>query len=75
MLAGWFCTGCQYPCNTALLVSLEATTLSILALESASPGTGLRESAGAISLIIMLTTVGVALVAWAFGLRVGVRHR
>jgi ABC-type Fe3+ transport system permease subunit len=55
-----------------LLAARDTVTLSILALEYAS--VGYRESAGIISILIMMLTVGVALVARAFGLRLGVRH-
>ena len=56
-----------------LLAARDTVTLSILALEYAS--VGYRESAGIISILIMLLTVGVSLVARAFGLRLGVRHQ
>jgi iron(III) transport system permease protein len=55
-----------------LLTAGRTTTLSILALEWARDG--LLEVASAYNLIIVLLTVGVALVARAFGLRVGMTH-
>lgn len=57
-----------------LIASRDIMTLSILALEYSSPGIGLREEAGIVSLIITLLTVGVAVVARHFGLKVGI-HR
>ena len=56
-----------------LLAARDTVTLSILALEYAS--VGYRESAGIISILIMVLTLGVALVARAFGVRLGVRHQ
>ncbi len=55
-----------------LLTAGKTTTLSILALEWARDG--LLEVASAYNLIIVLLTVGVALVARTFGLRVGMTH-
>ena len=49
-------------------------TLSLLALEYASPGIGLREEASIVGLFIMVMTVGLASVARGFGLKLGVRH-
>ncbi|MDA0799886.1 MAG: iron ABC transporter permease [Chloroflexi bacterium] len=57
-----------------LLSGVGTKTLSILALELSSPGLGLREEAGVVTIIIIMMTVGVALVARRFGLRLGVRH-
>jgi iron(III) transport system permease protein len=57
-----------------LLAARDTTTLSLLALEYASPGIGLREEATIVSLFVMALTVGLASVARAFGLRLGVRH-
>lgn len=64
----------QATSNIVLLASKETKTLSLLALEFASDRVTMREEAGIIGLFIVLMTVGVALVARAFGLRVGVRH-
>jgi iron(III) transport system permease protein len=60
--------------HIVLLATRDTITLSLLALEFASGGTAQREEAGIIGLIIVLMTVGVALVARSFGSRVGVRH-
>jgi iron(III) transport system permease protein len=57
-----------------LLSGVGTKTLSILALELSSPGLGMREEAGVVTIIIIMMTVGVALVARRFGLRLGVRH-
>jgi len=57
-----------------LLSSVGTKTLSILALEFSSPGLGLREEAGVVTIFIIMMTVGVALVARRFGLSLGVRH-
>jgi iron(III) transport system permease protein len=56
-----------------LLAARDTVTLSILALEYTA--LGFWESASVISLLIMALTVGVALAARAFGLRLGVRHQ
>ena len=56
-----------------LLAARDTVTLSILALEYVSMG--YRESASIISVLIISLTGGMALVARAFGLRMGVRHR
>ena len=58
-----------------LIASRDIMTLSILALEYSSPGIGLREEAGIVSLFITLLTVGVALIARHFGLRMGIQQR
>jgi iron(III) transport system permease protein len=57
-----------------LLADRGTMTLSLLALEYASPGIGLREEATIVALFIMALTVGLAVAARAFGLRLGVRH-
>lgn len=57
-----------------LLSQVGTKTLSILALELSSPGLGMREEAGVVTIFIIMMTVGVALVARRFGLQVGVRH-
>ena len=54
-----------------LLASRETITLSLLGLELASPEVSKREAAGVVSLVIMALTLGLALVARTFGLRVG----
>ena len=61
--------------SSIILIADRGTmTLSLLALEFASPGIGLREEASIVSLFIMAMTVGLATIARAFGLRLGVRH-
>jgi iron(III) transport system permease protein len=61
--------------SSIILLSGPGTkTLSILALELSSPGLGLREEAGVVTIFIIMMTVGVALVARRFGLSLGVRH-
>lgn len=57
-----------------LLSSHGVKTLSILALELSSPGLGMREEAGIVTIFIIMMTVGVALIARRFGLQLGVRH-
>ncbi|MCH8316525.1 MAG: iron ABC transporter permease [Planctomycetes bacterium] len=57
-----------------LLSSRGTVTLSILVLSYAGPGTGLREAASVVSIVIMAMTLGVALVARRFGLRLGVQQ-
>jgi iron(III) transport system permease protein len=64
----------QSTSNVVLLATRDTITLSLLALEFASGGTTQREEAGIIGLVIVLMTVGVALVARRFGMRLGVRH-
>ncbi len=61
--------------NIVLLASRTTTTLSLLALEYASPGVGLWEEASAVGLTIIVMTVGVALIARSFGLRLGIHHQ
>jgi iron(III) transport system permease protein len=58
-----------------LLAPRGTRTLSILALEFAAPGVGLREAAGIVSLITLFLAVGMAVTARAFGLRLGIRER
>ena len=57
-----------------LLSAIGTKTLSILTLELSSPGLGMREEAGVVTIVIIMMTVGVALVARRFGLQLGVRH-
>jgi len=57
-----------------LLASRETVTLSLLALEWASADVGQVEASGIVSLVIMGLTMGLAIVARAFGLRLGLRH-
>jgi iron(III) transport system permease protein len=57
-----------------LLADRSTRTLSILALEFASPDLGMREEASIISIFLIVLTVGIASLARAFGLRLGVQH-
>ena len=57
-----------------LLASRETVTLSLLALEWASSDVGQIEASGIVNLVIMGLTMGLALVARAFGLRLGLSH-
>jgi iron(III) transport system permease protein len=57
-----------------LLATRGTYTLSILALEYASPGVNLKEEAGIISLIIMAVTIVGALIARALTRRIGLQR-
>jgi iron(III) transport system permease protein len=57
-----------------LLADRSTRTLSILALEFASPDLGMLEEASIISIFLIVFTVGIASVARVFGLRLGVQH-
>ena len=57
-----------------LLSQIGTKTLSILTLELSASGLGLREEAGVVTIVIIMMTVGVALIARKFGLQLGVRH-
>jgi iron(III) transport system permease protein len=57
-----------------LIADRSTRTLSILALEFASPDIAMLEEASIISIFLMVLTVGVAGLARAFGLRLGVQH-
>jgi iron(III) transport system permease protein len=57
-----------------LLADRSTRTLSILALEFASPDIAMLEEASIISIFLIVLTVGIASVARAFGLRLGVQH-
>jgi iron(III) transport system permease protein len=70
-----FVIAAQATSHVVLLATRDTITLSLLALEFASGGTAQREEAGIIGLIIVLMTVGVALVARGFGLKLGIRHQ
>lgn len=62
--------------SVILLASRDTVTLSLLALEYMTTNVGAaREVAGIISLVIVVMTAGVALVARWFGFQVGVRDR
>ncbi len=71
-----FVTAASTTASIILLASRETMTLSILGLEWGSGEQGSRrEAAAIISLIIMVLTIGVALVARSFGLKLGVSHQ
>jgi iron(III) transport system permease protein len=70
-----FVIAAQTTSHIVLLATRDTITLSLLALEFASGGTTQREEAGIIGLVIVLMTVGVALVARRFGMNLGVQHR
>ena len=57
-----------------LLAARGTTTLSLLALDFASPEIGRWEEASIIGLVITALTVGLAAVARIFGLPLGVQH-
>lgn len=57
-----------------LIADRGTRTLSILVLEFASPGIGMREEASIISIFLIVLTVGIAGAARFFGLRLGVQH-
>ena len=57
-----------------LLASRETMTLSLLALEFASPGINNREAASIISIFIIAITIVGALVVRNLSLRLSVRH-
>jgi iron(III) transport system permease protein len=57
-----------------LLADRSTRTLSILALEFASPELGMLEEASIISIFLIVLTSGIAAFARAFGLRLGVQH-
>ena len=60
--------------SITLLASRETITLSILVLQYAMPGVGLREAASAVNIVILVITLGIALTARLLGLPLGVRH-
>ncbi|MEE8518787.1 MAG: ABC transporter permease subunit, partial [Dehalococcoidia bacterium] len=57
-----------------LLASRQTLTLSIIALEWASPELGRTENAGIISLVIMVYTLVLALIGRYYALKMGIRH-
>ncbi|MDE2838241.1 MAG: ABC transporter permease subunit [Chloroflexota bacterium] len=69
-----FISAASTTASIVLLASRDTLTLSLLALERASAGINRVEEAGIITLIIMFLTLGLALVARQFGLRIGVRQ-
>ena len=57
-----------------LLATRGTDTLSILALEWGAEDVGMRQAASILSILLMGISMGVALIARAFGLRMGIRH-
>ncbi|MCY4582446.1 MAG: iron ABC transporter permease [Chloroflexi bacterium] len=69
-----FVIAAQTTSSIILLASRDTITLSILALELMSSSGADYERAGIVSIILIVMTVGVAIVARRFGLRLGVQH-
>jgi iron(III) transport system permease protein len=69
-----FVTAANTTSSIILLADRSTRTLSILALEFASPDIGMREEASIVSICLIVLTVGIASIARAFGLRLGVQH-
>ena len=61
--------------SVILLASRETITLSILALEFASPELALREAAAIVTLHITVLTLGFAMIARRLGAGIGIQHR
>ena len=57
-----------------LLANRGTLTLSILALEFASPTVAMREEAGIVTLFIVAMTLGMALIARMFAARMGIKR-
>ncbi len=70
-----FVIAAQTTSSIILLASRDTITLSILALELMSSSGADYERAGIISIILIAMTVGVAMIARRFGLKLGVQHR
>ncbi|MXW29619.1 MAG: iron ABC transporter permease [Chloroflexi bacterium] len=70
-----FVIAAQTTSSIILLASRDTITLSILALELMSSSGADYERAGIISIILIAMTVGVAVIARRFGLKLGVQHR
>ncbi len=66
-----FMFAAQHTSSIILLATSETRTLSLLALDQVAAG--YREVASITVILIMLLTLGVALVARSFGLKVGIR--
>jgi iron(III) transport system permease protein len=66
-----FMFAAQHPSSIILLATSETRPLSLLALDQIAAG--YREVASITVIFIMLLTVGVALIARSFGLKVGIR--
>lgn len=67
-----FIFAAQNVSNIILLATSESRTLSLLALDQI--GEGLQEVASVTMIVIILMTLGLALVARSFGLRVGIQE-
>ena len=70
-----FVIAAQTTSSIILLASRDTITLSILALELMSSSGADYERAGIVSIFLIAMTVGVAVVARRFGLKLGVQHR
>ncbi len=66
-----FMFAAQHPSSIILLATSETRPLSLLALDQIAAG--YREVASITVILIMLLTVGLALIARSFGLKVGIR--
>lgn len=69
-----FVTAAGATSSIILLADRGTMTLSIMALELAGGGMGDYEKASIISIILMILTVGIAIVARRYGLGLGVRQ-
>ena len=69
-----FVIAAQTTSSIILLASRDTITLSILALELMSSSGADYERAGIVSIILIVMTVGVAVIARRFGLKLGVQH-
>jgi iron(III) transport system permease protein len=67
-----FIFAAQNVSNIILLATSESRTLSLLALDQI--GEGLREAASVTIIVVILMTLGLALVARLLGLRVGIQE-
>ena len=70
-----FVIAAQTTSSIILLASRDTITLSILALELMSSSGADYERAGIVSIFLIALTVGVAIIARRFGLRLGVQHQ
>ena len=70
-----FVTAAGATSSIILLADRGTMTLSIMALELAGGGMGDYEKASIISIILMILTVGIAIVARRYGLGLGVRQQ
>ena len=70
-----FVSAASATASVILLASRETITLSILALQWASPDVSRWEAAAIVNLHISVLTLGVAAIARRYGLNIGIRHR